>query len=85
MVLLKRLFFMPVGTVASVKGVHQRELKMISIRYYFREYLSFVFAKTEMKKAGGLHKFMNWDRNILILVVTKYTLFQQTEKKKGKI
>jgi queuine tRNA-ribosyltransferase len=30
MVLLKRLFFMPVGTVASVKGVHQRELKMIS-------------------------------------------------------
>jgi queuine tRNA-ribosyltransferase len=28
--------FMPVGTVASVKGVHQRELKMISIRYYFR-------------------------------------------------
>jgi queuine/archaeosine tRNA-ribosyltransferase len=38
-----------------------------------------------MKKAGGLHKFMNWDRNILILVVTKYTLFQQTEKKKGKI
>jgi queuine tRNA-ribosyltransferase len=57
---------MPVGTVASVKGVHQRELKMISIRYYFREYLSFVFAsKTEILEKGGLHKFMNWDRNIL--------------------
>jgi queuine tRNA-ribosyltransferase len=25
--LLKRYIFMPVGTVASVKGVHQRELK----------------------------------------------------------
>jgi queuine tRNA-ribosyltransferase len=33
-----------------------------------------------LEKAGGLHKFMNWDRNILtILVGTKCTPFRLTE------
>lgn len=60
--------FMPVGTVASVKGVHQRELKEdinpdIILGNTYHLYLR---PKTEiLKKAGGLHKFMNWDRNIL--------------------
>ena len=60
--------FMPVGTVASVKGVHQRELKEeinpdIILGNTYHLYLR---PKTEIiKKAGGLHKFMNWDRNIL--------------------
>ena len=31
--------FMPVGTAATVKGVHQRDLKMKSTRYHFRQYL----------------------------------------------
>ena len=60
--------FMPVGTVASVKGVHQRELKeeinpdiILGNTYhlYLRPKLDI------LEKAGGLHKFMNWDRNIL--------------------
>ena len=60
--------FMPVGTVASVKGVHQRELKEeinpdIILGNTYHLYLR---PKLEiLEKAGGLHKFMNWDRNIL--------------------
>lgn len=60
--------FMPVGTVASVKGVHQRELReevnpdvILGNTYhlYLRPGLDV------LEGAGGLHKFMNWDRNIL--------------------
>jgi len=60
--------FMPVGTVASVKGIHQRELKEdinpdIILGNTYHLYLR---PQTDiLKKAGGLHKFMNWDRNIL--------------------
>ncbi len=60
--------FMPVGTVASVKGVHQRELKQdinpdIILGNTYHLYLR---PKTSiLEQAGGLHKFMNWDRNIL--------------------
>ncbi len=60
--------FMPVGTVASVKGVHQRELKEeinpdIILGNTYHLYLR---PGTDiLEKAGGLHKFMNWDRNIL--------------------
>ncbi|HBI00262.1 MAG TPA: tRNA guanosine(34) transglycosylase Tgt [Flavobacterium sp.] len=60
--------FMPVGTVASVKGVHQRELKNdinpdIILGNTYHLYLR---PQTQiLEKAGGLHKFMNWDRNIL--------------------
>jgi queuine tRNA-ribosyltransferase len=60
--------FMPVGTVASVKGVHQRELKTeinpdIILGNTYHLYLR---PQTQiLEKAGGLHKFMNWDRNIL--------------------
>ncbi|AIY13522.1 tRNA guanosine(34) transglycosylase Tgt [Cellulophaga baltica] len=60
--------FMPVGTVASVKGVHQKELKEeinpdIILGNTYHLYLR---PKTQiLEKAGGLHKFMGWDRNIL--------------------
>ena len=60
--------FMPVGTVASVKGVHQRELRDdinpdIILGNTYHLYLR---PKTPiLEAAGGLHKFMNWDRNIL--------------------
>jgi queuine tRNA-ribosyltransferase len=60
--------FMPVGTVATVKGVHQRELKeeinpdiILGNTYHL-----FLRPKTDiLEQAGGLHKFMNWDRPIL--------------------
>ena len=60
--------FMPVGTVGTVKGVHQSELKdeinpdiILGNTYhlYLRPQTSII------EQAGGLHKFMNWDRNIL--------------------
>ncbi|NOR33483.1 MAG: tRNA guanosine(34) transglycosylase Tgt [Bacteroidales bacterium] len=60
--------FMPVGTAGSVKGVHQRELKndidapiILGNTYhlYLRPGLEV------LKGAGGLHKFINWDRSIL--------------------
>lgn len=60
--------FMPVGTVASVKGVHQRELKNdinpdIILGNTYHLYLR---PQTKiLEQAGGLHNFMNWDRNIL--------------------
>ncbi|MEC5394098.1 tRNA guanosine(34) transglycosylase Tgt [Bergeyella sp. RCAD1439] len=60
--------FMPVGTVASVKTVHQRELKedikaQIILGNTYHLYLR---PKMDvMQQAGGLHRFMNWDRPIL--------------------
>jgi queuine tRNA-ribosyltransferase len=60
--------FMPVGTVGTVKGVHQTELKneinpdiILGNTYhlYLRPGLEI------LEKAGGLHKFMNGERNIL--------------------
>ena len=60
--------FMPVGTVGTVKGVHQTELKNeinpdIILGNTYHLYLR--PQTTILEQAGGLHKFMNWDRNIL--------------------
>ncbi len=60
--------FMPVGTVATVKGVHQHELKndieaQIILGNTYHLYLR---PGTDiLEKAGGLHKFNGWDRPIL--------------------
>ncbi|SHK98686.1 tRNA guanosine(34) transglycosylase Tgt [Chryseobacterium polytrichastri] len=60
--------FMPVGTVASVKTVHQRELKedikaQIILGNTYHLYLR--PGMETMQEAGGLHKFMNWELPIL--------------------
>ncbi len=60
--------FMPVGTVASVKGVQQRELSQdinadIILGNTYHLYLR--PTTSILEQAGGLHKFMHWDRNIL--------------------
>jgi len=65
---IKTPIFMPVGTVASVKSVHQHELKedikaQIILGNTYHLYLR--PGMDVMKKAGGLHQFMNWDRPIL--------------------
>jgi queuine tRNA-ribosyltransferase len=60
--------FMPVGTAATVKGVHQRDLEQeinpdIILGNTYHLYLR---PQTDIiEKAGGLHKFMNWKRPIL--------------------
>lgn len=60
--------FMPVGTLGSVKGIHQRELrddidaKIIlgnTYHLYLRPGLDII------RGAGGLHKFNGWERPIL--------------------
>ena len=60
--------FMPVGTAGSVKGIHIKELKEdIKARIILgNTYHLFLRPGLEvMKKAGGLHKFCNWNRPIL--------------------
>jgi queuine tRNA-ribosyltransferase len=60
--------FMPVGTVASVKGVHQWEVKedikaQIILGNTYHLYLR--PGLDVLEAAGGLHKFNGWDRPIL--------------------
>ncbi|MBQ0156509.1 MAG: tRNA guanosine(34) transglycosylase Tgt [Bacteroidales bacterium] len=60
--------FMPVGTLGSVKGVHQRELRddikaQIILGNTYHLYLR--PGLDVLRKAGGLHKFNGWDRPIL--------------------
>ena len=60
--------FMPVGTVATVKGVHQHELTedikaQIILGNTYHLYLR---PGTDiLEQAGGLHKFNGWDKPIL--------------------
>lgn len=60
--------FMPVGTVGSVKGIYHRDLRedikaqiILGNTYhlYLRPGLNII------NKAGGLHKFISWNRPIL--------------------
>jgi tRNA-guanine transglycosylase (EC 2.4.2.29) len=60
--------FMPVGTVGSVKGIHSRELEndvgaqiILGNTYhlYLRPGLEVI------QQAGGLHRFIGWNRPIL--------------------
>lgn len=62
--------FMPVGTLGTVKAMTVEELKdknrvdakiILSNTYH----LNLRPGMEVIRQAGGLHKFMNWDRNIL--------------------
>lgn len=60
--------FMPVGTVGSVKTIHQRELKIdigaqIILGNTYHLYLR--PGVGVLHQAGGLHRFMGWDGVIL--------------------
>ncbi|MEG2348806.1 MAG: tRNA guanosine(34) transglycosylase Tgt [Clostridia bacterium] len=60
--------FMPVGTQATVKSMTPEELKdnVKSHIILSNTYHLYLRPGHELiKEAGGLHKFMNWDRNIL--------------------
>ena len=59
--------FMPVGTQATVKTVSPEELKDMGAGVILSNtYHLFLRPGSELvKKAGGLHKFMNWDRGVL--------------------
>jgi queuine tRNA-ribosyltransferase len=60
--------FMPVGTAGTVKAVHQRELKtdiqaQIILGNTYHLYLR--PGLDTLETAGGLHKFIGWDRPML--------------------
>ncbi|MBE5753932.1 MAG: tRNA guanosine(34) transglycosylase Tgt [Clostridiales bacterium] len=59
--------FMPVGTQATVKGVMPRDLKEAKSQIILANtYHLYMRPGDELvKEAGGLHKFMAWDRPIL--------------------
>ncbi|WP_168121736.1 tRNA guanosine(34) transglycosylase Tgt [Paenibacillus sp. HB172176] len=59
--------FMPVGTQATVKTMSPEELKAMDAHIILSNtYHLFLRPGHEIvKKAGGLHAFMNWDRPIL--------------------
>ncbi len=66
--LIETPIFMPVGTLATVKAVHQRELQadvkaQIILGNTYHLYLR---PGTDiLTKAGGLHQFMGWNKPIL--------------------
>ncbi len=60
--------FMPVGTLGTVKTLHQKELldpvkAQIILGNTYHLYLR--PGMEIMEKAGGLHRFMNWDKPML--------------------
>ena len=59
--------YMPVGTQATVKGMYPRDLKEAGSQIILSNtYHLYLRPGDELvKKAGGLHKFMNWDKPIL--------------------
>lgn len=65
---IKTPIFMPVGTIGSVKGVFHRDLKEdIKAQIILgNTYHLCLRPGTELiNRAGGLHKFVSWDRPIL--------------------
>ena len=65
---IKTPVFMPVGTLGTVKGLSPRELQddldtRIVLGNTYHLYLRPGLQR--ISKAGGLHKFMSWDRPIL--------------------
>lgn len=59
--------FMPVGTRATVKAVEPRELEEIGAQIILSNtYHCYLRPGADLvEKAGGLHKFMNWNKPIL--------------------
>ena len=60
--------FMPVGTLGSVKGVHQSELTDIIKAQIILSNTYHLFLRPGidiLKKSEGLHKFINWNKPIL--------------------
>ena len=59
--------FMPVGTQATVKSMTPEELKDLGAQIILSNTYHLYLRPGEklVKEAGGLHKFMNWDKPIL--------------------
>lgn len=59
--------FMPVGTQGTLKGVIPKQLKDLGVQIMLSNtyHLGNKPGEEVLKKAGGLHEFMAWDRSLL--------------------
>ncbi len=59
--------FMPVGTQATVKGLRVEDLNEMNAQIILSNTYHLFLRPTQqiVKQAGGLHKFMNWNKPIL--------------------
>ena len=59
--------FMPVGTLATVKGISSRQLQTTKSEMILSNtfHLHIQPGEKLIKEAGGIHKFMDWDKPIL--------------------
>src|SRR5512143_2641444 len=59
--------FMPVGTLATVKGVPQHLLEELGVDILLSNTYHLLLrpGTQQVRKLGGLHRFMSWDRAIL--------------------
>jgi len=60
--------FMPVGTAGTVKGVHQHELLEDTLAQIILGNTYHLYLRPGLKtikKAGGLHKFIGWEKPLL--------------------
>jgi queuine tRNA-ribosyltransferase len=76
--------FMPVGTAGTVKGVHQEDLKREVKAPVLLGNTYHLFLRPGIDvigRAGGIHRFMNWDGNILT-DSGGYQVFSLSEQRK---
>ncbi len=65
---IKTPIFMPVGTSGTVKGIHQHELKEDTLAQIILGNTYHLYLRPGLetiKGAGGLHKFIKWEKPLL--------------------
>ena len=66
--IIKTPIFMPVGTSGTVKGIHQHELKEDTLAQIILGNTYHLYLRPGLetiKGAGGLHKFIKWEKPLL--------------------
>ena len=66
--IIKTPIFMPVGTAGTVKGIHQHQLVEDTLAKIILSNTYHLYLRPGIKiieKAGGLHKFIGWEKPLL--------------------
>jgi len=68
-------YFIPVATAATVRGLNQEDMKAINAEVLLANtyHLHLKPGDKIIKKFGGLHKFMNWNKPFLLVMVWNTT------------
>ena len=69
--------FMPVGTLGTVKGISSKQLKSTCSEMILSNtfHLHLQPGEKLIKEAGGIHKFMNWDKPVSYTHLTLPTIY----------